>query len=360
MRVGFFNSYKVWGGGEKWHFEMMERFLNSGSEIKCTLFAPSDGELFKRVSSSYQGVEKYSIHVGKYTYLNPIDQFKMTRTFKDAGLDLLIFNSFVDVRAAAVAAKKAGVKNIVLRVGTPIAPAQKKSYISAFQHGVDRIVGISDEIINIFKTDAPNVVQNIEFFKIENGIDVETIKPQPSENEIYTFGNCSRLTDQKGFPFLIEAVEKLKEISDRPFKVRIAGSGEDKGRIEQLIEEKDLSESIELVGHVEDIGKFYNSLDALAFTSKFEGTARTILEAWAAQLPVISFDISSMKEMVESGSDGFLVRPYDIEEYALKMKELLENKERYEDFGAKGRRKVVENYNKAKQYEKWENYLMSL
>ncbi len=363
LRIGFFNSYKVWGGGEKWHYEMMEQFLShekSSDTNECILFAPFDGQLYGRVKSNLSVSEFHSINVSKYTYLNPLDQMNFVKKIKKANLDILIFNSFVDVRAAAKAAKKAGVKHVVLRVGTPIAPAQKKSYISAFQEGVDKIVGISDEIINIFKDDAPLVVQGIGFHKIENGIDVEKIRPIEIDHGEYTFGNCSRITDQKGFPYLVEAVEKLTEITDRPFKVKIAGNGEDFDHLEGLIREKGLSHKVELVGHVEDVEHFYNELDALAFTSKFEGTARTVLEAWAAELPVISFNISSMKEMIEDDVDGLLVEPYNIESYAQKMKLLVENPEKYKPFGFKGREKVIEHYNKKKQYKKWEDYLTSL
>tara|TARA_Y100000780_G_C13696111_1_gene423122 strand:+ start:6892 stop:7968 length:1077 start_codon:yes stop_codon:yes gene_type:complete len=358
LRIGFFNSYKVWGGGEKWHYEMMEQFIAHNDE--CVLFAPFDGELYHRVKKNFSHVESHSIQVGKYTYLNPVDQLSFIKLFKKNKVDILIFNSFVDIRAAALAAKKAGVKKIVLRVGTPIAPAQKKSYIRSFQKGVDYIVGISDEIINIFKNDAPDVVSNIAFHKIENGIDVDRIVPMDIEHSTFTFGNCSRLTDQKGFPFLIQSVEKLKELTSENFKVKIAGTGEDQELLEKLVQEKGLSDTIEFVGHVEDIEHFYNDLDALAFTSKFEGTARTVLEAWSTELPVISYNVSSMKEMIEDGKDGFLIPPFDTETYAHKMKEIVENPKKYKSFGKSGREKVMESYNKKKQYRKWYDYLTSL
>lgn len=360
MRIGFFNSYKVWGGGEKWHFEMMEQFLSENKGDECVLFAPFDGQLYDRVKKNFSSVETHSIQVGKYTYLNPLDQKSFIRQFKKMKLDVLVFNSFVDIRAAAMAAKKAGVLNIVLRVGTPIAPAQKKSYIRSFQNAVDHIVGISEEIINTFKVDAPQVVEGIDFFQIENGIDVDRLVPMELDHHIYTFGNCSRLTDQKGFPFLIQSVEKLKELTDKPFKVRIAGTGEDQEMLERLISEKGLSEVIELIGHVEDIEHFYNGLDALAFTSKFEGTARTVLEAWSTELPVISYNVSSMKEMIDDEVDGLLVPPFDTEVYAQKMKLFVENPEKYKVYGEKGREKVINSFNKKKQYAKWYNYLTSL
>ena len=358
MKIGFFNSYRLWGGGEKWHYDMIEHAISEGDE--CFLFSPFDGELKERVSNSFGDVICTPIAVNKYTYLNPLNQWEFVNKFKKYNLDILVFNSFVDTRAAAMAAKKAGIKNVVLRVGTPIAPAQKKSYINSFQFGVDHIVGISDEIINVFKRDAPEVVKGISFYKIPNGIDVDTLSPTNQKNGIYTFGNCCRLTEQKGIPYLIDAVVELKKITDKPFKVKIAGKGEEEDALKDLVKLRGVEDITEFVGHVEDIEVFYNSIDTLSFTSEHEGTARTILEAWSCEKPVISFDISSMKEMISPGEDGILIPPYHIEEYAQAMADILDNPEKYKLMGEAGRTKVLESYNKVIQYQKWYDYLTSL
>ena len=352
---GFFNSYSLWGGGEKWNIEMMEKLGENGHS--CTLFSPQNGELSKRVKERQLG-SVIDSSITKYSYFNPLHFNRYVKLFKKNPVDVLIFNSFVDARAAALAAKVAGIKKVIMRVGTPIAPKEKLSYRAAFKYGLDEVVVISEEIKRVFQNDAPKLSSHVTFPIIYNGIDTESFKVKESlPSTPIVFGNCSRLTKQKGFHHLIDAVEKVKH---RPFKVLIAGDGELKEELESLVKEKGLEEKIEFKGHLESPQSFYHEIDVLTFTSAFEGTARTILEAWATGLPVVSFDVSSMSDMITDGENGVLIKPYEIEDYAFTMELLIDQFHRYKDMGTKGREKVERDHNKVIQYQKWYNYLTSL
>jgi glycosyltransferase involved in cell wall biosynthesis len=351
MNIGFFDSYRVWGGGEKWHDEM-SRYL-SAQRHEVTVFTPNNGQLHRRLLGK---LRLSNASVDKLSYMNPRDQFRYYRKFRRQKLDVLVFNSFIDVRAAAVAAKKAGVKRTILRIGTPIAPAEKKSYIYTFQNGLDEIVGISKENLDCFYRDAPQLIENKPTRIIPNAIDIDVFKKQEREkNDVITFGNCVRLTDQKGLEDLLKAVYQIKSIGKK-FKVLLAGEGEDREKLEAYCTENNLSE-VEFLGHVEDTAEFYNRLDFLVFTSRFEGTARTILESMACQVPVISYNASSMKELVVDGENGFLANAFDIEDLQNKIIHFLDNPGIIEEMGYKGRQMVESNYNREIVYKKWADYL---
>lgn len=351
LNIGFFDSYRVWGGGEKWHDEM-SRYL-SAQRHDVTVYTPNDGELHRRLLGK---LRLSNASVDKLSYMNPRDQFRYYRKFKRNNLDVLIFNSFIDVRAAAIAAKKAGVKRTILRIGTPIAPAQKKSYIYTFQNGLDEIVGISKENLDCFYRDAPELIKDKPTRIIPNAIDIDVFKKiERPKNEVITFGNCVRLTDQKGLEDLLQAVYQIKSLGKK-FRVLLAGDGEDRQKLEAFCEENNLNE-VEFLGHVEDTAEFYNKLDFLVFTSRFEGTARTILESMACQVPVISYNASSMKELVIDGENGLLAKAFEVPDLTNKILHFLNNPDGLEEMGYNGRKMVESNYNREIIYKKWSDYL---
>ena len=113
------------------------------------IISPKKGELSKRSASS--GLKTIDINWSKNNYFNPLFLFNIFLKLKKIKLDVIIFNSFIDIRDASLMAFLSGVKKRILRVGMPIVPKGKLSYRIAFQIGLTDFVGISDEINNKFK-----------------------------------------------------------------------------------------------------------------------------------------------------------------------------------------------------------------
>ena len=69
--IAFCNIYKIWGGGEKWHFEMALRLKTKGHNI--FVFTPECGEFGKRAKGA--GLNVVNVEWSKYSYLNIIRVF---------------------------------------------------------------------------------------------------------------------------------------------------------------------------------------------------------------------------------------------------------------------------------------------
>lgn len=354
MKIILFNGYDVWGGGEKWNFEMTHQLLNAGHEV--VFIGPPNGELYKRLNAISKNNQKLSVinfEISDKTYLNLLKQFVFWILLKSLNADRLIFNSYRDVRALGIAAGLSGIKKRMLRVGTPHAPKNKWSYRLTFKFCLTDFVGISEECINVFKKEVPNLIANLKISKIPNGIDVQTFTPIKKEiTSPFIFGNCCRLTEQKGLKLFIAAIKKLKD-KGHLIQGIIAGDGEQKDELLQLINELKLQNEISFIGHVEKTESFYPTIDCLLFTSYFEGTARTILEAFACEKPVIAFRASSMEEMISDGVDGFLVNAFEIDDLVLACEKILNQKKSLPEFGIHGRDKVLKEYNNQITYQKW-------
>ena len=75
-----------------------------------------------------------------------------------------------------------------------------------------------------------------------------------------------------------------------------------------------------------------------------EGLPVAILEAMAAQLPVVSTQHSGIPEAVADGKTGFLVAEGDVEGMAAQIMALLDDPEMAQTFGMAGRKKVAEGF----------------
>lgn len=354
MKIILFNGYEVWGGGEKWNFEITEQLLKSGHEV--FFIGPSTGELYNRLHHLAETEQRLSVinfTISDKSYLNLLKQFVFWILLKSLNADRLIFNSYRDVRALGIPAGLSGIKRRFLRVGTPHAPKNKWSYRLTFKWGLTDLVGISEECINVFKTEVPQMISHLKISKITNGIDVNKFIPTKKEMGIpFIFGNCCRLTEQKGLKLFIQAIYELK-LKGHQIKGVIAGDGEQKTELIAFAKQLNSENEIEFIGHIEKTEDFYPQIDCLLFTSYFEGTARTILEAFACEKPVIAFKASSMEEMVSDGVDGYLVKPFEVSDLVIACEKILAQKKSLPEFGIRGRDKVFKEYNNQNTYQKW-------
>ena len=133
-----------------------------------------------------------------------------------------------------------------------------------------------------------------------------------------------RLTEQKDFPTLIKAFAKVKQKIDA--NLIILGEGEDRKKLEKLIENLNLKEYIDLPGFVKNPYAFMAKADLFVLSSKWEGLPTTLIEAMACGTPVVSTDCpSGPAEILENGKYGKLVPVGDVEALAEAMEEALDN-----------------------------------
>jgi glycosyltransferase involved in cell wall biosynthesis len=154
---------------------------------------------------------------------------------------------------------------------------------------------------------------------IPNPIEVKTEKGTPEKGRIVTAG---RLGKQKRHTMLINAVAKLKDELPE-IKTDIYGDGELKNSLQELIESKNMSDSIVLRGNVSNLHNQIANADVFVMTSDFEGLSNALLEAMMLGLPCISTNYPGADEVIFDGINGLLVPLGDEEELAKAIKRIL-------------------------------------
>lgn len=144
--------------------------------------------------------------------------------------------------------------------------------------------------------------------------------------------SSGRLTYQKGFDILIEVAKILKEKTDN-FKWIILGEGEDRPKLEEKIEEYNLSNNVELKGRVKNVEDYYNESRMFVLTSRFEGLVLVVLEAKSNHLPVISFNCDcGPSETIKDDVNGYIIDDFNINDMAEKIYLLLTNNDKCKSF----------------------------
>ncbi len=132
-----------------------------------------------------------------------------------------------------------------------------------------------------------------------------------------------RYTHQKGFERLIEAWRLLGERHPE-WSLDIVGDGDERERLQGLIDNYGLNSQITLKKPTTEIEKVYIEAGILAMSSRYEGLPMILLEGQAYGLPIVSFRCQcGPADVVEDGVTGFLVPEGDVQALADRLERLM-------------------------------------
>ncbi len=143
------------------------------------------------------------------------------------------------------------------------------------------------------------------------------------DSKFFTIGLLSRLSPEKGvLDFLRTLIPELKKHPN--WRILIAGEGEEKNNIQELIDNNDREKQIKLFGFINNLDEFFSRVSVLIYPTKVpESFGVSLLEAMTRGIPVIASKIGAFPEIIEHEKSGFLVPPNKPEawiEYLNKLK----------------------------------------
>lgn len=161
-----------------------------------------------------------------------------------------------------------------------------------------------------------------------------------------------RYTYQKGFERLIEAWKLLGERHPE-WSLDIVGDGEERERLQGLIDNYGLNSQITLKKTTTEIEKVYIEAGILAMSARYEGLPMILLEGQAYGLPIVSFRCQcGPADVVEDGVTGFLVPEGDVQALADRLERLMSDELLRKKMGDAAV-KASERYEEEKIMEQW-------
>ena len=360
-KLCFFNSLISWGGGEKWHFDISKRLVQSG--YKAIAVTNKNSELYKRITAT--GIKTYQVPIANLSFLNPFKIMHLIRIFRKEKIKTLIINLSSDLKAAGLAARLAGVDNVIYRRGTAIPIKNTALNRFIYKNLVSYIIVNSEEVKRSILFNNPLLFDPHKIRIIYNGIDM--IEYRKIESQVLykrkdgeiILGNAGRLSEEKGHIFLLQLARELKK-RNANFKILIAGSGKLYNKLQKTAKLYNVHREVKFLGFVDNIKSFNRTIDIFLLTSLWEGLANVLMEAMAEEKPIVAFDILSSTEIIDHGITGFLAKKGNIEDLADKVSTLMNSEELRKEFGQQGKAKVERIFTIDETLRQVENLLEEL
>ncbi|MDB4912963.1 MAG: hypothetical protein JWM95_607 [Gemmatimonadetes bacterium] len=138
----------------------------------------------------------------------------------------------------------------------------------------------------------------------------------PSETLV---GWVGRVSWEKGLDVMVEALAQLRDL---PCRLVILGDGPDLDRSRKLAQRLNVTEGIRHLGAIQGAGKLLRAFDLVALTSRTEGTPMILLEAMAAEVPIVATSVGGVPDVLTPG-DARLVPSEDPVALAKMIRDIL-------------------------------------
>lgn len=188
----------------------------------------------------------------------------------------------------------------------------------------DRVVAVSESIQSALARTVPAS----RLARVRNGIDVEVAgavrtteagSAHHDANRIPVLLAAGRLSEEKGFDLLVEAVAKLRE-QGTAVRVQIVGDGPLQESILRQVSDLGLETQVELLGYRESLGPLFLAADLFVLPSRSEGLPLVLLEAMAHRVPVVATPVGEVPTVLEAGRLGTLAQAADADALADAMR----------------------------------------
>jgi len=218
------------------------------------------------------------------------------------------------------------------RVDVPVSKSPF-SKIKYNHHAIKKIICVSEKIKEIT---SPSIKDKSKLCVVYSGIDPEKFKKETPSNKLHIelglnesvpiVGNISALAPHKDYYTFIDTAEIV--LKSRPdVRFVIIGDGPEKEQIHEYIEHKNLSTKIICTGFRNDISVIFPELTIFLMTSDTEGLGTSLLDAFAANVAVVSTAAGGIPEIVKHNQTGLLAPIRDVRKLSDYVIQLLEDDE---------------------------------
>ena len=136
-----------------------------------------------------------------------------------------------------------------------------------------------------------------------------------SWNGCYKILSVGRLSNQKNYPLLLEALALVRKNLDA--SLVILGRGEHEAILKEQAKNLGISKYVSLAGFVEQPLAYYQQADLYVMSSDYEGLPNVLLEALSQGLPIVSTNCpTGPREILDNGKFGLLSPVGDAESLA--------------------------------------------
>jgi len=163
---------------------------------------------------------------------------------------------------------------------------------------------------------------------IYNGVNLDIDLVSQKKPSPLTMVTAGRLVSWKGIDVLIDAMQELSV-----WHLVILGDGPEMDNLKEKVATMSLGSRVHFLGRVsrEDCFGWCTAADAFVLNTHFESFSYQIVEAMYSGTPVITTNVGSIPELIESGREGLLFDPDDTDALVAAVKSVVTEKSEWSD-----------------------------
>lgn len=361
----------------------IDYLLNCGLEVEVACSPDADAETFRQL-----GYVVHPVQIDRE--ISPLKNLKsliqLVQLMRQQQYDLVHVHTPIAAALGRMAAKIAGVERIVYTAhGFPfhdlLSPRQYASYfaIEKFCARFTNLI-LTQSYEDFVTAQQKNLCPARKIRHLNNGIDSHKFSRQRLNlgaqtslrerlgipHDALVVGTIGRLTRQKGFAYLVEAIAQLRPHFPNLHLLIIGGELSTdpepfQAELLNLVQELGLQDCVIFTGFRDDTPELLGLLDVFALPTYFgEGLPRSILEAMAMGLPIVTTDIRGCREAVIPDENGLIVPSKDSNALAKALGQLLGDRALGQRFGTASRQRVEALYDERYVFERLATWYQEL
>jgi len=319
----------------------------------------------------------YTTIQGMGRSINPASDYfayqKLKKLIKEFKPDIVHTHAAKPGAIGRLAAAAAGVPVVVHTFHGHVFHSYFNSLKSKFFINTERYLGTkSDAIVAISEQQRKELVEDfkiapadkfrliplgLDLDKFANGIDQKRQHFRQSfelEDDVVAIGIIGRLVPVKNHYLFLKALRHVLDNTSKKVKAFIIGDGETRADLENVAQQTGIQFSTEKDAHHphplvftswrSDVDTIMAGLDIVTLTSFNEGTPVSLIEAQAANKPIVSTRVGGIADVVLEGETALLADVQDGETFSNHLLQLVQNDDLRRQMGQKGQEQVMQRF----------------
>lgn len=238
----------------------------------------------------------------------------------------------------------------------------KNDFNESMRLHFDQLANISDKIVLLSPSYKPQLKKYVgEYNKITsipnpNTFKVSEINPEEKENIVLFVG---RLSQREKNPLRLLQIWRRIYKKHKDWKLVIVGDGADKELLQHYIEKHHIC-NVSLEGAKSNVEDYYRRASIVCLTSNYEGWGMALTEGMTFGCVPFTFgNYGAAYDIIDDGGNGYVIPAFDTNQYAKKLSEIMEDRDKRVSMAQAAQRKV-QDFSIDNVALKWDELFKSL